>query len=559
MDLGRGLRLGGDQARNFNLDLGVSPINVEILSNFLGSYHNREDAIVLENGFRQGFRLCYEGNRSSYVARNLKSARLNPAGLKEKISNEVALGRFAGPFVRSPIPELRISPVGLVQKSDGGCRLITHLSHPDGDSVNDGISDDLSSVSYTSFDTVVTMIMSLGKGAELAKRDIKSAFRLLPISPLDFCLLGIKDEDGFIYFDKFLPMGCKISCSLFEKFATFLHWLVSCIADRATMDHYLDDFIFCGAKDTGVCHLLVETFTMVCAMISIPLAEEKSVDPVTKLIFLGYEVDTVDMSVRIPIHKIEELRQALHLMISLKKVSLRELQSLIGKLAFFGKAVRASRAFLRRFYDATANVQRAHHKIRITECIREDMKVWLLFLEKFNGLTFIPEDFWLTSASLKLFTDSAGAVGLGCGCFLGKEWTYFQWPEYWCKLGEVLRDITFLEMVPVLLAVFLWGRRLSNCKIQLYIDNEALVAVLNKQSAKSKRLMQLIRPFILLAMEYGIIFKATHISTHVNAIADAISRKQFVRFRNLAPEADEKPQAMPEPFLSLICNLSLRD
>ena len=140
---------------------------------------------------------------------------------------------------------------------------------------------------------------------------------------------------------------------------------------------------------------------------------------------------------------------------------------------------------------------------------------------------------------------------------LGKEWAYFQWPESWWE-SEVLRDITFLEMVPVLLAVFLWGRRLSNCKILLYIDNEALVSVLNKQSAKSKRLMQLVRSFILLAMEYGIIFKATHISTHVNAVADAISRKQFVRFRNLAPEADEDPQVIPEPFLSLICNQSLR-
>ena len=43
---------------------------------------------------------------------------------------------------------------------------------------------------------------------------------------------------------QFLPMGCKISCSLFEKFANFLHWLVACMAGRITMDHYLDDFKF---------------------------------------------------------------------------------------------------------------------------------------------------------------------------------------------------------------------------------------------------------------------------------------------------------------------------
>lgn len=84
-------------------------------------------------GFISGFRLGFEGNRANHVARNLKSARLNPVMLKEKICKEVRLGRFAGPYVDSPISNLRISPVGLVPKSNGSYRLITHLSYPVGD------------------------------------------------------------------------------------------------------------------------------------------------------------------------------------------------------------------------------------------------------------------------------------------------------------------------------------------------------------------------------------------------------------------------------------------
>ena len=141
------------------------------------------------------------------------------------------MGRFAGPFAQSPIPELRISPVGLVSKSDGGCRLITHLSHPEGDSVNDGISDAHSSVSYTSFDAVVNMVFNLGKGADLAKRDIKSAFRLLPISPLDFCLLGLRDEDGLIYIENLYQWVVKFLVHCLRNLQIFfigrLHaWLV---------------------------------------------------------------------------------------------------------------------------------------------------------------------------------------------------------------------------------------------------------------------------------------------------------------------------------------------
>jgi hypothetical protein len=86
-------------------------------------------------------------------------------------------------------------------------------------------------VEYTSFDTVVDMLFKLGFNAEMTKRDMKSAFRLLPICPDDFCLLGIKDNEGNIYIDNFLPMGCRVSCALFEKFSTFSQWLVRYFAE----------------------------------------------------------------------------------------------------------------------------------------------------------------------------------------------------------------------------------------------------------------------------------------------------------------------------------------
>ena len=162
--------------QNIDLNLGKSSINVESLIFYLDSYPNRSDAELLKNGFLYGFHLGFVGERTSADARNLKSARLNSKILKEKINKEVELGRFAGPFKTPPYNNLKVSPVGLVPKSDGGWRLINHLSYPEGSSVNDGISDDLSSVNYTSFDSVVNMVFQLGKQAELAKRDLKSAY-----------------------------------------------------------------------------------------------------------------------------------------------------------------------------------------------------------------------------------------------------------------------------------------------------------------------------------------------------------------------------------------------
>ena len=57
----------------------------------------------------------------------------------------------------------------------------------------------------------------------IRKKDIKSAFRLLPIYPGDFDLLDFKIGSNY-YIDKCLPMGCSISCSTLEHFSTFIHW-----------------------------------------------------------------------------------------------------------------------------------------------------------------------------------------------------------------------------------------------------------------------------------------------------------------------------------------------
>ena len=64
------------------------------------------------------------------------------------------------------------------------------------------------------------MVKNMGVGSYLVKVDIKSAFRLLPINPSDFNLLGMV-FDGNYYVDKSLPFGLSVSCAPFEKFRFF--------------------------------------------------------------------------------------------------------------------------------------------------------------------------------------------------------------------------------------------------------------------------------------------------------------------------------------------------
>jgi hypothetical protein len=50
------------------------------------------------NGFTQGFKINYEGQRVTCEYRNLLSVIQNPIEAQTKLNNEISLGRMAGPF-----------------------------------------------------------------------------------------------------------------------------------------------------------------------------------------------------------------------------------------------------------------------------------------------------------------------------------------------------------------------------------------------------------------------------------------------------------------------------
>lgn len=61
-----------------------------------------------------------------------------------KTAKEVKTGRVLAPFSEPPLPNLRVSPLGVgPTKAPGQFRLIHHLSCPRGESVNDSIPANL--------------------------------------------------------------------------------------------------------------------------------------------------------------------------------------------------------------------------------------------------------------------------------------------------------------------------------------------------------------------------------------------------------------------------------
>lgn len=140
---------------------GKTPVNVHRFGQLLSIYPNTLNAEFLLDGFSKRFSLGYSRPRLPKECKNLKSVNDNEDIAVRKISDEVKAGQMSGPYAFRPLSNLRCSPIGLIPKKAVGFPLITHMSYPSSDSVNDFMDQKLTSVKYSDFNNATAMLKRL--------------------------------------------------------------------------------------------------------------------------------------------------------------------------------------------------------------------------------------------------------------------------------------------------------------------------------------------------------------------------------------------------------------
>ena len=176
----------------------------------------------MTQGFRIGF--CRSLGRLCSLSANHPSSLANNSVVEKYICSEVALGRLMDPITGEAVAGIHISPISLVPKAHrvNAWRMIVDLSSPHGQSVNDGISSELSSVQYASIDEAVSVMLSMGQATLLVKIDLKDAYHLVLVHPEDHHLLGIS-WGGAVYVDRCPHLGSDRCQRFSQPFLT--HWL----------------------------------------------------------------------------------------------------------------------------------------------------------------------------------------------------------------------------------------------------------------------------------------------------------------------------------------------
>ena len=460
----------------------VSPLKAAVWELLLNKHPDRQFVDYLIRGLHGGFRIGCSASAQELqsVSTNMPSATLHPEVIDKYLQDEVENNRVV------EVPDLvacgiHVSRFGAIPKKrqPGRWRLIVDLSSPSERSVNDYISPLLCSLSYVSVEDAAAFVMKAGQGALLAKLDIKSAYRNIPIHPEDRHLLGMRWR-GKLFVDTCLPFGLRSAPKIFNAAADALEWIIANEGEFFVefVIHYLDDFLFGGGPNADTCRRSLDLALHTCEVLGFPVMSEKVVGPSTVLEFLGFVIDTAAMEIRLPEEKLLHLKSLLRAWISRRSCTKRELLSLIGSLQHASAVVKPGRIFLRRMIDLSKRQMHLDALLRLNAEFRADLRWWATFIGLWNGVSIIsalcrrPVDAWLTS-------DASGSWG--CGAYFHRCWFNISWVACpsWTDVPIAVR-----ELLPIVISCALWGHQMRNLHVQCRCDNAAVVVVINKHTSR---------------------------------------------------------------------------
>uniref|UniRef100_UPI0037E76AD8 uncharacterized protein n=1 Tax=Semicossyphus pulcher TaxID=241346 RepID=UPI0037E76AD8 len=439
-------------------------------------------------------------------------------------------------------PIFRTSPIGVAtRKYSGKKRLIFDLSAPRSGpvaSVNSLIPPEPFSLHYASVDNAIKLIKLAGQGVWLSKADITDAFKIVPIHPCQWPLFGIRWDSKY-YFAVRLTFGCRSSPCIFNLVSEALCWILLNQFRVPSVLHLLDDFLLIDPPHDGSGSSLGK-LKHCFQVLGVPLSEEKTVGPDTRLEFLGITLDTIEMKASLPAEKLQRIRDISKSYCAAEYITKQQLLSLLGHLNFAMRVIPQGRSFISRLLEMSSSVHNLHDVISLDEGCCSDLSFWSLLLEHWNGITFFYDDLVHSSDSLKFFTDAAPSVGFG-GFFQG-QWFADHWPPAFSGFDQ---SSALYEIYPVAVACHVWGQHWKRKRISVLCDNQAVVSMINRGRSSSKDIMPFLRSITWSSITHNFIITARHVPGHYNKLADSLSRFNFQIFRSICPEASPVPIQVP--------------
>ena len=195
----------------------------------------------------------------------------------------------------------------------------------------------------------------------------------------------------------------------------------------------------------------------------------------------------------------------------MESCSKRELESLLQHAC---TVIPAGRAFLRQIISLLSTTKKRHHHVRLNSTFHSDLEWWRIFASHWNGKGLINTAY---EKEVLLTSDASGSWG--CGAWSNSDWFQLAWDQ-----ASQQFQIAIKELIPVLIAAVIWGKKWKKYSVVANCDNEAVVVILNSRYSKDPHLMHMLRTLFFIEAWYQFKITARHIPGTLNTQADYLSR-----------------------------------
>ena len=356
-----------------------------------------------------------------------------------------------------------------------------------------------------------------------SKADMTLAFRILPLLPRQYCWLVIMAEDPEAnqkqyFIDKCLPFGASISCALFQQFSDALAFITEqyCGVPR-TIPNYLDDFFFIALIKED-CNNKLRCFILICGQIGCPILKDKTEWSSPLMVFLGILLDGRSKKLCIPAEKRQKALNLLNWVIKKKKSTVKNIERLTGTLNFLSRAIFPGQAFTRQMYSKLTNQKgerlKHYHHVTLDSEFISDTLVWKIFLTNCNlqvwCCPFVDQTRFVNLQTLNFYTDSSVGDTKGFGCIFNNNWTCGLWGRKF--INNQKPTIQYLALYTLCIGIFTWADKLSNMRVIIFCDNQAVVEMVNNYTSSCRNCTHLIQLLVLNCLIHNRRIKEEHFS-----------------------------------------------
>ena len=320
--------------------------------------------------------------------------------------------------------------------------------------------------------------------------------------------------EDMLFFDLTLSMGLQIAAYICQRVTDALIFIYRKTGHEGI--NYLDDLG--AAEKAELADIAFNKLGEVLREIGVWESVSEACTPSYIMIFLGILMNTRTMTLHITPDRVKEIQEELVRWGRKKSATLREVQSLIGKLSFAATTVQAGRLFFSRILTFMWSMP-SKGKRRTPRVVQKDIEWWRFYMSRFDGRAMMleqswtqAEEFWCTDAALD-----------GCGGWSQKAKEYFH-----CTFPATLQNkdvhINELECLAIVLALKKWGHLMKRKKCLVNCDNEVTMMAINTGRARNELMQQCLREIAFILANNSAMIKVQYLTSTENEVADYLSR-----------------------------------